>query len=221
MKQTAHRDWYIRPRNPVQGWNYDGSRQPRSAATPLLLLYGPLLTCNFTASYGSLARFKDIQRLHKVGNSTVIGASGDMSDFQAIQTLLDEVVIDEFTHGDGHDLGPAEVHEYLSRVMYSRRSKIDPLWNSILVGGFRDGKRCVRPSSYSLRTSPCFVSCPTALCATSRFACLSRRYCSRSAPCSLPMRARLRLGQEWAPNLSNHPSAMLAEPIMDLEYSRL
>ena len=64
-----------------------------------------------------------------------------MSDFQAIQTLLDEVVIDEFTHGDGHDLGPPEVHEYLSRVLYSRRSKIDPLWNSILVGGFRDGKR--------------------------------------------------------------------------------
>ena len=93
------------------------------------------------ASYGSLARFKDIQRLHQVGISTVIGASGDMSDFQAIQSLLDEVVIDEFTQADGHDLGPAEVHEYLSRIMYSRRSKINPLWNSILVGGFRDGKR--------------------------------------------------------------------------------
>ena len=73
----------------------------------------------------------------------MIGASGDMSDFQAIQALLDEIVTDEFTHADGHDLGPAEVHEYLSRVMYARRSKIDPLWNSLLVGGFRDGKRCV------------------------------------------------------------------------------
>ena len=72
----------------------------------------------------------------------MIGASGDMSDFQAIQALLDDIVTDEFTYQDGHDLGPAEVHEYLSRVMYARRSKIDPLWNSILVGGFRDGKRC-------------------------------------------------------------------------------
>lgn len=103
-----------------------------------------------TASYGSLARFKDIRRLHPVGTSTVIGASGDMSDFQAIQALLDEIVTDEFTHADGHDLGPAEVHEYLSRVMYARRSKIDPLWNSLLVGGFRDGKRCV----FSLKPSP-------------------------------------------------------------------
>ena len=67
-----------------------------------------------------------------------------MSDFQAIQSMLDDLVTDEFTHGDGHDLGPAEVHEYLSRVMYARRSKINPLWNSLLVGGYRDGKRYVR-----------------------------------------------------------------------------
>ena len=64
-----------------------------------------------------------------------------MADFQYIQTLLDELTVDEFTAADNHDLGPAEIHEYLSRVMYARRSKIDPLWNSILVGGVRDGKR--------------------------------------------------------------------------------
>lgn len=101
----------------------------------------PMLIEPCLASYGSLARFKDIKRLHPVGTSTVIGASGDMSDFQAIQSMLDEIVTDEFTHQDGHDLGPSEVHEYLSRVLYARRSKMNPLWNSILVGGFRDGKR--------------------------------------------------------------------------------
>ena len=74
-----------------------------------------------------------------------------MSDFQAIQSMLDDLVTDEFTHGDGHDLGPAEVHEYLSRVMYARRSKINPLWNSLLVGGYRDGKRCVRPHVLLIR----------------------------------------------------------------------
>ena len=49
------------------------------------------------ASYGSLARFKDVQRLHAVGDYTCIGASGDMSDLQYIQGLLDSVMIDEFT----------------------------------------------------------------------------------------------------------------------------
>lgn len=44
---------------------------------------------------------------------------------------------------DGHKLGPPEIYEYLSRLMYGRRSEMNPLWNSILVGGFKDGKRHV------------------------------------------------------------------------------
>jgi 20S proteasome subunit beta 7 len=94
-----------------------------------------------------LARFKDVQRLHPVGNTTVIGAGGDMSDFQYIQTMLDELIIDEFTAQDGHSLGPAEIHEYLAQVLYARRTKMNPLWNSLLVGGFKDGKR--QADSYS------------------------------------------------------------------------
>jgi len=64
-----------------------------------------------------------------------------MSDFQHIQKSLEELIIEEFAFQDGHDLGPAQIHEYLSQVMYSRRSKLNPLWNSLLVGGFKDGKR--------------------------------------------------------------------------------
>ena len=66
-----------------------------------------------------------------------------MSDFQYIQRILDELVVDEFTAQDGHTLGPAEIHEYLSQVMYSRRSKLNPLWNALLVGGVKDGKKYV------------------------------------------------------------------------------
>lgn len=97
-----------------------------------------------TASYGSLARFKDIQRLAGVGKYTVIGAGGDMSDFQYVLRMLDELLIEEdITKDDGHELGPAEIHEYLRQVMYARRSKFDPLWNALVVGGFKDGQRYV------------------------------------------------------------------------------
>ncbi|RXW22305.1 hypothetical protein EST38_g3549 [Candolleomyces aberdarensis] len=92
-------------------------------------------------SYGSLARFKDIPRLQPVGTNTIVGAGGDMSDFQYLQTLLDGLVVDEFTAQDGNTLGPDEIHEYLSQVMYARRSKMNPLWNSLIVGGYKDGKR--------------------------------------------------------------------------------
>ena len=64
-----------------------------------------------------------------------------MSDYQYIQSLLDDLVIEEFTEQDEHTLGPAEIHEYLSQLMYGRRSKLNPLWNSLLVGGYKDGKR--------------------------------------------------------------------------------
>ena len=102
----------------------------------------PFNTFPISASYGSLARFKGVQRLHPVGDYTVVGASGDMSDFQYLQHLLDGLIISEETNlQDGHTLGPAEIHEYLSRVMYQRRSKFNPLWNSLLVGGVKDGKR--------------------------------------------------------------------------------
>ena len=68
-----------------------------------------------------------------------------MSDFQYIQGLLDDLLIEEeVTTDDGHKLGPSEIHEYLSQVMYGRRSKFDPLWNSMIVGGFKNKQRFVR-----------------------------------------------------------------------------
>ena len=139
--QRTHRHWIKRPCSKVQRWNHDGGRQPRYAPKLSNTLIDPWPIR--PASYGSLARFKDVQRLHPVGQNTVIGAGGDMSDFQYIQSILDELVVDEFTAADGHDLGPSEIHEYLSQVMYARRSKMNPLWNSLIVGGVSGGKKWV------------------------------------------------------------------------------
>jgi len=119
------------------------TRQPIVTGTSVLAIKfkdGVILAADNLASYGSLARFKDITRLQAVGTHTVIGAGGDMSDFQHIQHDLDNLMISEFTHSDGHTLGPDEIYEYLARVMYGRRSQMNPLWNSILVGGWRNGK---------------------------------------------------------------------------------
>lgn len=99
-----------------------------------------MLAADNLASYGSLARFKDVTRLHQIGEFTVIGAGGDMSDFQYLQHILDGLMIEEASEDDGHKLGPTEIYEYLSQVMYGRRSKMNPLWNSLLVGGWKNGK---------------------------------------------------------------------------------
>jgi 20S proteasome subunit beta 7 len=51
-----------------------------------------MLAADMLGSYGSLARFRDIERLYPVGQHTIVGASGDISDYQYIQHLLDSVM---------------------------------------------------------------------------------------------------------------------------------
>jgi 20S proteasome subunit beta 7 len=96
---------------------------------------GVMLAADNLASYGSMARFRNIERLIQVGPHTTVGVGGDISDFQYIERLLDDLTIREQDAADGHVLRPEHVHEYLSRVMYNRRSKQNPLWNSMIVAG--------------------------------------------------------------------------------------
>lgn len=62
-----------------------------------------------------------------------------MSDYQALQHLLDTVTTNQSQLDDGHILRSSQVFEYLSRVMYNRRSKMDPLWNALVVAGWESG----------------------------------------------------------------------------------
>ncbi len=38
-------------------------------------------------------------------------------------------------------MAPKHVHSYLSQVMYGRRNKQNPLWNSLVIAGFKEGER--------------------------------------------------------------------------------
>lgn len=50
-----------------------------------------IIFLHFLASYGSLARFRDVQRLSAIGKTTVLGTSGDISDFQRILQMINEI----------------------------------------------------------------------------------------------------------------------------------
>lgn len=108
-----------------------------------------MLAADTLGSYGSLARFMDVQRLQKVGDNAVVGAGGDLSDWQYIQHMMDNLMYvcvpvcvaypcsqQERNEFDGHKLQPRQVYAYLSQVMYERRSKMDPLWNALILGGY-------------------------------------------------------------------------------------
>jgi len=101
---------------------------------------GVMLAADTLASYGSLARYKDVRRIQKVGDRTLVGASGEMSDFQSIMEMLEEMHQSDMNQSDGYFHTPCEFFNYLRAVMYQRRNKGNPLWNQLLVAGCDKGK---------------------------------------------------------------------------------
>lgn len=98
---------------------------------------GILLGSDTLLSYGSLARFRDIRRVHQVGDS-IIGAGGEFSDFQKMRDMFDDEVRSNAVRNDGITLRTKALHAMLTRVMYNRRNKFNPFYNSVVVGGFED-----------------------------------------------------------------------------------
>jgi 20S proteasome subunit beta 7 len=101
---------------------------------------GVMLMADTLGSYGSLARFCDVERIRQVNDTTIVACSGEYSDLQYIDDLLHTLVVEDYAEDDGASLNPEEIFHYLSRVMYNRRSKVNPLWNQAIVAGFADGK---------------------------------------------------------------------------------
>lgn len=94
----------------------------------------------FLASYGSLARFRDMQRMTSLGSKTLLGTSGDISDFQYLTRLLQQYHITEVCLNDGHLMTPKQWYTALAAVLYKRRSESNPLWTAnVLAGVEEDG----------------------------------------------------------------------------------
>lgn len=121
------------------------TQQPIITGTSVLGLKfknGVVIAADHMGSYGSLLRFNNLERLIRVGSETVVGISGDISDFQHIERLLHQLETEEevYDSDGGHSLRAPHIHEYLTRVLYNRRLKMDPLWNAVIVAGFNDDR---------------------------------------------------------------------------------
>lgn len=99
---------------------------------------GVVIAADKLGSYGSMARFRDLTRILKVNDKVVVGASGDYADYQFLSEIIEQRVIDEECLNDGFGYTPASLFSWLTRVMYNRRSNINPLWNTYIVAGWQD-----------------------------------------------------------------------------------
>lgn len=69
----------------------------------------------------------------------MVGFSGDISDMQYLNRHLTDLTLGEnYSSPDQPRLCAANLHRYLSKLMYKRRSDFDPLWNHLLIAGLDD-----------------------------------------------------------------------------------
>lgn len=127
-------------RAPIQN-----TQQPiTTGASVIALKYkdGVMMAADTMVAYGSSLRFMDCERIHSVANNTLVGCQGEYSDFQAIKKNLDELEYDQLNQLDcGIELTPSQIASYMGRIMYNKRSKTDPWWNQLCIGGVKDGKK--------------------------------------------------------------------------------
>jgi 20S proteasome subunit beta 7 len=111
-----------------------------TGASVLAVTYqdGVMLGADTLGSYGSLARFRQLRRLRAVGPYTVVGATGEYSDFQFLHRELEVLIKRDWAHDDSILKSPRDIHNYLARRLYNQRNRFDPFWNQLVVAGFKD-----------------------------------------------------------------------------------
>jgi 20S proteasome subunit beta 7 len=72
---------------------------------------------------------------------------------QYLDRLLNSLDIEEAYSSSGHNLNAKNLHTYLSKVFYKRRSDFNPLWNQVLVAGLDDDKKPFLASADLLGTT--------------------------------------------------------------------
>ncbi|ETO20829.1 hypothetical protein RFI_16378 [Reticulomyxa filosa] len=63
-----------------------------------------------------------------------------MSDFQTVIETLTDLETENFCENDGIALRAPDIHSYLTRICYNRRSRMDPLYNQFVIAGVVQSK---------------------------------------------------------------------------------
>ena len=99
---------------------------------------GVIIAGDKLVSYGNLARYHNVDRVFKINENIIIGMGGDYADFQFIKQHIDEIILSDFSNDDKILLKPKDLFTWLTRIFYNRRSKFNPLWLDMVVGGMQD-----------------------------------------------------------------------------------
>lgn len=98
---------------------------------------GVAIATDRSVFYGNMERLQKNTRQYRVNDHCIVSFSGDFADFQWLQNLIERKQL-EIQRGDRKQyLEPKMVHSFLTALFYQRRSKLDPLWLTIVVCGMQ------------------------------------------------------------------------------------
>jgi len=98
---------------------------------------GVIIAGDLLVSYGNLARYHNVDRVFQINENIILGITGDYADFQFLKQLIDETILADFSTDDKIALKPKDLYTWLTRVLYNRRSRFNPLWLDMVVGGMQ------------------------------------------------------------------------------------
>lgn len=96
---------------------------------------GILLASDMGICYGSMYKFANVSHFEILNSGAVIGATGEFADFQALLDIVKATLLEEQCRRFGGQLTPKEIHTYIKRIMYQRRSNMKPFAIRVVLAG--------------------------------------------------------------------------------------
>ncbi|CAF0849019.1 unnamed protein product [Adineta ricciae] len=109
-----------------------------SSVAAFIFKDGVILAADVLGSYGSLAKYRNIPRIHQVNEKTVLAIGGDLSDADYIKEAIDSKVEEDLVQEDGGEMTPLALYAWCTRLLYHRRTKFNPLLTNVIVAGMEN-----------------------------------------------------------------------------------